>query len=77
MIVSEYTIELQTYHGEIVGRVCFTRPDGTSEESALYSVSELNNIIGCWRIGTLLGSFAIGATLAHDAKCILTTKDQF
>lgn len=74
MIVQEYTIELQTYHDEIIGRVCFTREDGTREESALYSVGELNNIVACWRMGELLGSFAIGAELAKDARCIIAAR---
>jgi hypothetical protein len=74
MIVKHYTIELQTYHDEIVGRVCFTRDDGTRDESALYSISELNNIVQCWRVGGLLGSFAIGATLAPDACCTLAAR---
>lgn len=74
MNVNHYTVELQTYHDSIVGRLCFTRDDGTTEESALYSVSELNNMVDLWRMDQLLGSFAIGARLSDGAQCRLIFK---
>lgn len=75
MIVKTYTVELQTYHDEIVGRLIYRRADGSTDESALYSLGELNNIVALWRAGALLGSFAIGAALAPNAECILRLKD--
>jgi hypothetical protein len=67
MIVREYIVQLQTYHDEIIGRLMFTRNDGTIEESALYSLSELNNIVALWQSDGLLGSFAIGTQLHVNA----------
>ena len=74
MIVNQYTIKLQTYYDSIVGRLCFTRDDGTIEESALYSIPELNNMVDLWRMDQFLGSFAIGARLSDGAQCRLTVK---
>ena len=74
MIVNHYAIELQTYHDSIVGRLCFTRDDGTTEESALYSVLELNSMVELWRMDQFLGSFAIGTRLSDGAQCRLTVK---
>jgi hypothetical protein len=67
MIIREYEIALTTYHDEIVGRLCFVRPDGQKESSSLYSLGELSNMITTWQCGQLLGSFAIGCTLAQTA----------
>lgn len=75
MIVHQYTVQVQTYHDSIVGRLIYTRADGSTDESALYSMAELNNIVALWRMDALMGSFAIGATLAPDAVCILQSKD--
>jgi hypothetical protein len=74
MIVKTYTVELQTYHDEIVGRLIYKRADGSTDESTLYSLGELNNIVALWRADALMGSFAIGATLALDAECIIQSK---
>lgn len=75
MIIRHYSIQLQTYHTEIVGRLQFNHPDtGTLEQSGLYSIGELNNIVQLWQDNALCGSFAIGTTLARDAACTLTLK---
>ncbi len=69
MIVRDYTIQLQTYHDEIVGRLQFINANNEREETALYSLGELSNIVACWTVeGGLGGSFAIGTTLARDAS---------
>lgn len=73
-IVRDYTIELQTYHGEIVGRIQFFNSRNECEESALYSLGELRNIIQCWKAGELLGSFAIGSKLNPYATFELKQK---
>ena len=74
MMVHEYTIQLQTYHDEIVGRLKFKRADSTVEESALCSLGELQNLIAVWQDDRLLGSFAIGARLALNASFKLEMK---
>ena len=74
MIIRHYSIELQTYHTEIVGRLQFNHPDHGHQESGLYSIGELNNIVQLWQDNALCGSFAIGTTLARDAACTLTLK---
>ena len=66
-----YKVKLKTYHGEIVGRIAFHHPNGEEEESSLYTLSEINSIIEFWKSDKLLGSFAIGTILAHDADCLL------
>lgn len=76
MIIREYTIQLQTYHDEIIGRLCFNHPDTGLQESALYSIPELNNIVALWQDDALLGSFGIGTVLARDARCTLAIKDE-
>jgi len=75
MIIRHYSIELQTYHTEIVGRLCFKHPDHGVQESGLYSLPELNNIVAMWQDDALMGSFAIGTKLARDARLTLTSKD--
>lgn len=68
-IIRHFEIVLSTYHNEIVGRI---RTD--SEESALYSMPEINNIIALWRMGELYGSFGIGSELASDSTFAIVTK---
>lgn len=75
MIIREYVIELQIYHDEIIGRLQFTNPDtDTVEQSGLYSLPELNNIVAMWQDDALMGSFTIGTKLARDARLTLTSK---
>lgn len=64
-------IELQIYHGEIVGRL---RTE--TDESALYSLGELNNILQLWKNGDLLGSFGFDSRLSDDASFALIQKVQ-
>lgn len=73
-MIREYTLQFQTYHDEIVGRICFNDTQGQLQESALYSLPELQNIVSLWKGDQLLGSFGIGAQLASDAVCYLTQK---
>lgn len=62
-------IQLSTYHDSIVGRIVYTNPDNDRlEESSLYSLSEINNIITLWKMNKLCGSFAIGHSLADNAS---------
>jgi len=70
MLIHEYAIALQVYHDEIIGRLQFSK-NGTIEESGLYSLPELQNIIALWQDDSLLGSFAIGTTLAKTATFTL------
>lgn len=65
--VKAYTLALSTYHGEIVGRLRFENAKGETEESALYSLSELSNMLALWKTGAMLGSFAINSTLSPSA----------
>lgn len=74
MLIRQYTVQVQTYHDTIIGRLIFTRDDGTIEESNLYTMQELNNIVALWRDDALMGSFAIGTKLAPDAVCLLAEK---
>ena len=66
VIIHDYEIVLSTYHGEPAVRLRFSR-NGGQEESALYSVEEINNTIMMWKMGAQLGRFAIGTILADDA----------
>lgn len=70
-IIRHVEIELQIYHGEIVGRL---RTE--TEESSLYSLGELINIIRLWKMGELLGSFGMDSQLAEDASFGLIQKVQ-
>lgn len=66
--VTYYEIVIKTYHGEPVGRIRFSAGCMNNiEESALYSIPELNNILTIWRAGDSLGSFGIDYTLSPDA----------
>lgn len=62
-IVREYAIQFQIYHNEIVGRLIFKNEKGEQEESNLYSLSEIENIVSLWQAGCLQGSFGIGSML--------------
>lgn len=72
-IIRYYEIVIKTYHGEPVGRLRFER-NGTPEESALYSIPELNNLILLLEQGAGLGSFAIGCQLEKGARFTLCTE---
>jgi hypothetical protein len=60
--VHSFTIKTSLYHAQMIGRIV---ADG--EESALYSLPELANIIKLMKMGGLMGSFFIGKVLAHNA----------
>lgn len=74
MEVKFFTIELQGYYGKIVGRLQFINANKEREESALYNLEELTNVIYNWRNNQLVGSFAIGTTLAKDVGFQLVQK---
>lgn len=74
MIIHEFDIQLQIYHDQIIGRLCFKHPDHGVQESGLYSLPELNNIVALWQDDALMGSFGIGTVLARDARLTLTSK---
>ena len=61
--VSEYQITLSLYHDEFVARLSFE-----DQESNLYSLVELCNIIELWKMGALCGSFATGTVLSDKAS---------
>ena len=61
--ISDYSITLSTYHDEIVARLSFD-----DQESNLYSLAELCNIVELWKMGDLCGSFAIGTILSDKAS---------
>lgn len=66
-IINKLFLQFSTYHDSIVCRIVFTNPNTNKiEESSLYSLSEINNIISVWKSGELLGSFAIGCNLADN-----------
>jgi hypothetical protein len=66
-IITEFTIELQIYHTEIVARLQYTDPDTKElQQSGLYSLREIENIIELWRDGYLMGGFGIGTRLAPN-----------
>ena len=65
--VKTYTLALSTYNGEIVGRLRFQNAQGETEESALYSLGELSNMLALWKMGAMLGSFAINSILSPSA----------
>ena len=66
-VVKNATIRFSMYHGMTVGRV-----EADGEESSLYSVSEIDNLLQLMRSGRLQGSFFIGKVLAPDATIRLT-----
>ena len=47
-IIREYEIQFRQYHGEVLARIIFNN-NGIVEETNLYSISELNNIIKHYR----------------------------
>lgn len=74
MEVKFFTIELQVYSGKIVGRLQFINANKETEQTSLYNLEELTNVIYNWRNNQLVGSFAIGTTLAKDAGFQLVQK---
>lgn len=64
--IDYYEIEFKNYHGQIMGRIRFVNKENKKEESNLYSISELNQILTNWKTGKLLGSFAIGTKLSKN-----------
>jgi hypothetical protein len=69
--VNYYELVLSTYHDTPQCSVRFTNASGAIEQSALYRPAEMTNILHLWRMGELLGSFAIGTQLAPGATFIL------
>ena len=74
MKVTEYTIQLQTYHDEIVARLQYVDANGALQESELYSLAEIQLIIALWQYDALQGSFGIGSRLSHTARFLLVQK---
>lgn len=74
--VNHYWIECQNYHNEIVARIQYRDFANQLQESALYSLGEIGNIVALWKAGELLGSFGIGSTLSESAVFTLTQKAQ-
>lgn len=72
VLIEEYTIELQNYHGDIFARLIYIY-DGETFESALFKVGEINDIINFWQNDMLLGSFGYHP-LAEYAKVTYTEK---
>ncbi len=72
--VHHYWIELQTYHDEIVGRLQYRDEAGALQESALYSLGELSNLVELWKTDGLLGSFGIDSVLSESAVFTITQK---
>lgn len=72
--VHHYWIELQSYHDEIVGRLQYRDEAGSLQESALYSLGELSNLVELWKTDGLLGSFGIGSVLSESAVFTITQK---
>ncbi len=70
--VNYFEVVLSAYHDDVVARIRFTA-DGAVHESALYSIPEINNIITLWRMGELLGSFAMGYNLASNYSFQMVT----
>ena len=67
--ITEYTLQLQIYHDEIIGRIIFN-----GQESSLQSLPELQNTILLWREGLLKGSFGINTKLAARATVYVVQK---
>ena len=71
-VITYFEIELSKYHDDICARIQYLNPKTQEiEQSALYSVNEINNIVTLWKEDELLGGFGIGTVLAKDAgMCI-------
>lgn len=63
--VNYFEIVVISYHGEPVGKLRFT-DDDLIKESPLYCLKEVNNMITCWRMGSLW-AFGHDTILADDA----------
>lgn len=71
-----FTIELQIYHDEIIGRLQYIDPVTKElQESGLYSLREIENIIQLWRDGYLMGSFGVGTQLANNPTRTMKQKE--
>jgi len=53
-----YEIVVKLYHDEIIGRLRYVM-HGELQESALYSLPELNNLLVLWRHNELSGTFGV------------------
>lgn len=69
-IIREYEIVVKIYHDEPVARIRYS-VNGKTEESNLYSLGEIDNLVRLWECGELLGSFAIGTKLERGARYTL------
>lgn len=69
-IIREYEIIVKIYHDEPVARIRYS-VNGETEESNLYSLGEINNMVKLWECDELLGSFGIGTKLARGARFTL------
>jgi hypothetical protein len=72
--VRHYWIECQTYHNEIVARIQYRDENNQLQESALYSLPEIGNILELWKQNELLGPFGIGSVLSDSAVFTITQK---
>ena len=69
-IIREYEIVVKIYHDEPVARIRYS-VNGEKEESNLYSLGEINNMVKMWEYDELLGSFGIGTKLERGARCTI------
>lgn len=69
-IIREYEIVVKIYHDEPIARIRYS-VNGKTEESNLYSLGEINNLVKLWECDELLGSFAIGTKLERGARFTL------
>ena len=63
--VNYIEIVISKYHDDIVARIRY-EIEKEIFESALYSISEVNNILALWRDGSLCGSFGLGHKVAKE-----------
>lgn len=70
-IIKHIELVCKVYHDEPVMRLRYL-DDEKFEESSLYSVGEINNILHLRKLGDLLGSFGIGTKLAENFTFQLT-----
>ena len=64
-IVHHVDFVCKVYHDEPAMRLRFFDEE-EFQESSLYSVGEINNILAVWQMGGLKGSFATGTKLADN-----------
>lgn len=65
--IDYFEIVVSRYHDEIVARIQFANGDKL-EQSALYSLAEINNILMLWKMGELMGSFAMNCKLSEKFR---------